>query len=84
MLKAVILTLQHKESKSNNPFFTIRFLQIPHHIDIHMKPIKLQAIPERKKNCLETLMQIRNRYNINYHHNLNIYLELQKNLSRLE
>lgn len=67
MLKAVILTPQHKESNPrNNPLSTSRFLQVPHHIDIYMKPIKLQAISERKKkktkhknhNCMETLMQI--------------------------
>lgn len=92
MLKAVILTPQHKESNPrNNPLSTSRFLQVPHHIDIYMKPIKLQAISERKKKKNQTQnpqlhgdINANNRYNTNYYLNLNTYLELQKNLSRLE
>lgn len=50
MLKAAILTPQHKEPRRrNNSLSTIVFLQVPYHTDIHMKPIKFQVITEREK-----------------------------------
>lgn len=53
MLKAAIHTPQHKEPKPRkNSLSMIMFLQVPHHIDIHMKPTKLQAITEREKKKL--------------------------------
>ena len=79
MLKAAILTPQHKEPKpKNNSLSTIIFLQVPHHIEIHMKPIKLQAVTERKKllgdfNAKKKHVCI---HNSNYCHNFNTYQSL--------
>lgn len=68
----------------------IMFLQVPHHIDIHMKPTKLQAITEREKKKLLGDFNAKKKWvcinNINYCHNFNIQhtLNFRKNLSRLE
>lgn len=55
MLKAAVLTLQLKDPKHwNKPLSIATFLQVPHHTDTYMKPIKLQVTSEMK-NGLETL-----------------------------
>jgi len=58
MLKAAILTLQLKNPKPRNKSLsTATFLQVPHHTDIYMKPIKLQVTSEMKKWLGDFVMQ---------------------------